>query len=835
MNIGFDLTAILGSLGKNRGIGNYTISEFRELLSQDKANHYYALNYLEEAAIEDMLGNPDNLEVEFLWCGEHHELVSRNEYREIFKNAVQAFLIKNNIDIFYITSPFDECVLPYEKEWFGNVKVVATVYDVIPYVWKKHYLAMEDIYNRYMERIEILRFADRLLVISQSVKTDLIEQLNFPEQQIDVIWGAPDKKFIKREYTSTEQKSLYEKFGIRNKFIMCTGGDDDRKNLAELIQAYGRLDKRIKNEYQLVIACRLSVQSKEKYNKIIKSSHLIGRVILTDFVSDDELIMFYNFASLMAFPSRYEGFGLPVVEAFACGIPVLTSNNSSLVEIAGDAAIVVNPFDIKDIERGLAQALTKTDLDMLVRMGTERLNMFRWPEVAKRVRVVFANLATAPEEVIRKRIAMFTPLPPIPSGISDYSVDLVTELKEYFDIDIYIDQGYWPEVDLGAGVNIYKYTEFSNYYEQYGDVVYQMGNSGFHFYMYDFIKEYPGTVVLHDFNLHGAFYDYTVHKKKDMQLYRSFLLEDYDEKTSNQYFSRLKHGNTTPKIYDVALNGEVTNYANKIIVHSDWSKERLLQKDIGRSVRKIQLCVNVLELTGNNKYRAKYGLSEDDIIIASFGQIHMTKRSLQSLNAFARLCKHHDNIKYIFAGKLDRVLEDVFFKFIKENSLQDKVIITGFITMEEFEEYIDISDVCLNLRYPYQGETSGSLVRLLAKAKPVIVNDIGSFSELPDEACVKIPDVSTLLEEDEVAAIETAMERLVEDVQYRQRVCDAARTFAATELDVKIVAKEYKRFIEQKRYSILDENLLQTIREDIIDYDVGKLRMLSHTLAYLKE
>ena len=113
----------------------------------------------------------------------------------------------------------------------------------------------------------------------------------------------------------------------------------------------------LKEQYQLVIVCKLSQEAVDGFMKLAKESGAEGRVICTNFVTDEELLIFYNLAHLTAFPSKYEGFGLPVVESWACGTPVLTSNNSSLVEVGGDGAVLVNTNDVSDITRGLVQAL----------------------------------------------------------------------------------------------------------------------------------------------------------------------------------------------------------------------------------------------------------------------------------------------------------------------------------------------------------------------------------------------------------------------------------------------------------------------------------------------
>ena len=307
----------------------------------------------------------------------------------------------------------------------------------------------------------MLRWADRLMVISQSVKDDLIKHLQFPPDIIDVIWGAADNRYKQIIIPQNTQEELFAKFDITGKYIVCIGGDDERKNLAGLIAAYGKLPNEVMEQYQLVIVCKLSTASEERYSHIIGKLELQGRVILTNFVSNEELVQLLNLAALMAFPSEYEGFGLPVIEAWACGTPVLTSNNSSLVQIAGDCCILVNPFSVEDIRRGLRTALTQTDLKAIAAKGQERLKMFQWNRVADSVLESIAKLESVNiAQESKHRIAFFSPLPPLASGIADYSYDIICVLSQYYDIDVFIDTGYSPHCILPGNVKVFTHTHY---------------------------------------------------------------------------------------------------------------------------------------------------------------------------------------------------------------------------------------------------------------------------------------------------------------------------------------------------------------------------------------
>lgn len=838
MNIAFDSTAILGPMSKNRGIGNYALSQFITMINLDKENNYFFINLFEDFKLSEFISECDNFEESYLYCGRDNFLLKEPNYENVIGDIIKNYIKKNNIDVFYITSPFESSYPLYKKEWFGNIKVVATVYDIIPYVFKDKYLTDKNTYSWYMSCIEILNWVDKCLVISKSVKDDMVKFLGFDESKISVIYGAVDNRFKKIVINENKKKEILSKFGIENRFVMCTGGDDERKNINELIIAYSRIGQDLINSYQLVIVCKLSIDSMNKYLNVINNNKLSGRVILTNFVTNDELIILYNLAHLMAFPSKYEGFGLPVVEAFACGVPVLTSNNSSLGEIAEDAAVLIDPYNTKDITRGLIESLTRIDLNELIMKGFEKLKLYQWEKVAALAIEQINSMGVINASTFqKKKIAFFTPLPPIKSGISDYSVDILNAMSEYFEIDVYIDDGYNPKCQLNYGINIYNHKQFIKNNNKYYETIYQIGNSEFHAYMWGYIKKYKGTIVLHDYNLHACIQHHALYLgENDIKLYKSFLLEDFDEEVIEEYIADLINGSSNIRINEMELNGFAVNYAKKIIVHSIEAREKLLKKDIHRNIKTINHYAKIEPLVDINEVKSKMNVDVKTIVMASFGHIQETKRAIPILKAFNRLYKDHDNVKYYFVGKLDDSIKLEFESFIKENSLQNKVIVTGYTELDEFVNYIDLTDICFNLRYPYNGETSGSLMRILAKGKCVVVNDIGSFSEIPDSCCIKLPSADKMSEESEVNMIYNVMEEIMFNNK-RNIVSKNARNFAETNLDLNKISEKYVDFINEMNVPHLNEAIILKILNDEIvplKYSKQEILKLSRTLGFSK-
>jgi len=829
MNIAFDATAILGVDSRNRGIGNYSMGQFTTMIDQDEENKYFFINFIDTFRLSDSILNKDRLQEDYFYMGKDNFLLNSKEYEEIVGDIITSYIRKNKIDIFYITSPFD-WIVRYKKEWFEDVTVVATVYDIIPYIFPKRYLTDINFKVWYMEQIEGLRWTDKLLTISQSVKDDLIHYLGFDKEKIEVIYGAVNRDFNEIVITNEEKRSLYNKYSIEDKFVLCTGGDDIRKNIGGLITAYSQLPMKLINEFQLVVVCKLSETGVEHYTNIISKNHVKGRVILTNFVPSEELVQFYNLATLMAFPSKYEGFGLPIVEAWACGTPVLTSNNSSLGEIAEGAGILVNPFDINSIRNGLTEALSGDSLDRLTILGKEKLKKYQWEVVSQKTIDILMKLKKKKNllDSARKKIAFFTPLPPIQSGIADYSFDIIAELIKYFDIDVYIDNTYKAQCELPENVNVFSHEKYENNKNLYYDTIYQMGNSEYHVYMHKYIQNYSGTLVLHDYNLHNLIRSLTVY---DLDRYKKYLCEDYSHKEVKVLLRSLSEG----PVSNMEINGYVTNYSNKIIVHSDEARKKLLRKDIGKYVKTVRHYAKIEELADTAQVKEKFNISKDTIIFGAFGHIHENKRVIPILRAFGKLCEIIKDTKFIFVGKMYSGVEKEFSKLVKELHIEDKVHVTGYIEIDEFVNYFDLMDICANLRYPYNGETSGALMRILSRGKPVIVNNIGSFKEIPDEACIKIPNVAGLSKNEEVEYIYKAFRELAENSEKLEKISKNARLYAENNLDLEIIGKQYRDVILDGRVSHLNEMIIEKIKKNHIanPYSKEELIELSNTLGYI--
>jgi glycosyltransferase involved in cell wall biosynthesis len=232
--------------------------------------------------------------------------------------------------------------------------------------------------------------ARRVLTVSEASKRDILRFCRIPAGKVTVIHNAIDDRF-RQAPPADEVDRIRERFQLHEPFVLYVGNVKPHKNLERLIEAIHHLHE---NGYDhlklLVIGSDIS-----KYATLRRAIHqynLHRYVRFLGFVPDRTLEILYRLTSVFVFPSLYEGFGLPPLEAMACGAPVVTSNTSSLPEVVGDAAVLVDPTDSRAIAEGLAHVLADPNLRAdLQRRGVERARSFSWSAGARAVRHIYAE------------------------------------------------------------------------------------------------------------------------------------------------------------------------------------------------------------------------------------------------------------------------------------------------------------------------------------------------------------------------------------------------------------------------------------------------------------
>lgn len=232
-----------------------------------------------------------------------------------------------------------------------------------------------------------IALATHVHAVSETTRQDIITLYNTPPEKVSVIFNAVESRFKPVDIS----KAILTKYHIPDApYIISVGTVQPRKNYSRLVKSLVQLCR--KHDVHLVIAGGRGWLEDEFY-ATIQQTGMTDYVHVTGFVADEDLPALYSGAICMAYPSLYEGFGIPVLEAMACGVPVLTSTTSSLPEVAGDSAILVNPYDIDAIQDGLERLISDQDLrETLSQKGLSQAQKFTWEQSARQLKRLYTQL-----------------------------------------------------------------------------------------------------------------------------------------------------------------------------------------------------------------------------------------------------------------------------------------------------------------------------------------------------------------------------------------------------------------------------------------------------------
>lgn len=368
--------------GKRTGVGQYTKRLLEKVAETDKSNTYTVFGFL-------FLGKPLHAPI-------NKSLVSYRLIRYM-PGRVYNKILKANIpmpvDLLMTTKP-DVVLFPNFVRWplaFGE-KSLIVIYD-LSYV--SHGQHAQDANRRYLTKFvpKSIKKASAIITISENSKREIMEEYGVGEDRITIINPAIDHQEY-RPRTSEEAATVRKKFNLDKPYILYTGTLEPRKNIVGILEAYAALPEEIRSAYSLVLAGGKGWQDQEIKAKLAELSHLDVRQ--TGYVADEDLPPLYTAASVFVYPTHYEGFGMPPLEAMACGTPVITSNNSSLPEVVGDAGVMIDADDTAALTANIKKVLSDPQLvETLRQNGFRQAAKFNWEESAKRLKVLIEQVAAA--------------------------------------------------------------------------------------------------------------------------------------------------------------------------------------------------------------------------------------------------------------------------------------------------------------------------------------------------------------------------------------------------------------------------------------------------------
>lgn len=652
-------------------------------------------------------------------------------------------------DVVVVTSLFegfaDEATIsvPTAPRRWSNAVVL---YDLIPLLHPHHFLQDPTMASWYRQRVEHLSRADLLLAISDASRLDSLTNLGRNADSVVNISAAIDPAFTAGSTDlQPNEAAVAIAHGLDRPFVMYTGGIDPRKNIDRLIAAYAALPHHLREAHQLAIVCAVDDVAR---TRLFEQANALGLgphdVVLTGYVSDHDLRCLYRASTAFVFPSWYEGFGLPVLEAMASGRAAIGSNCSSIPEIIGRADALFDPHDTTSISQAIERVVIDHEFRAdLERSGLERATQFSWDNTAKRALAAIEQLPPrhAAVTTARPRLAYVSPLPPIPSGISDYSAELIPELARHYDIDLIVADEASLTLDHGLPTRTVPW--FREHHAEFDRVMYHFGNSEFHQHMFDLIEEVPGVVVLHDFFLSGliAYMD-AIGAAPGFwcrSLYQSHGYSGLQALTADTT------GNGVMWTYPTNLR--VIQNSDGVIVHSQYSR-RLAEQWLGDGVGQDWALIPLLRVpfdaspAARAAARRKLGFAETDFVVCSFGMTGSTKLNHRLLTAFTTSVLAHDtSVKLLFVGEnIGGPYGHDFLASLQQLGDDTRFTCTGRVDADEFHTYLLACDLAVQLRTMSRGETSAAILDCMNAGAPLIVNANGSTADLPAGVAHMLPD-----------------------------------------------------------------------------------------------
>jgi len=364
------------------GVGTYIRNVVRTLACLDRESKYF------------LIGTPDRVAE----CGPlpaNFRAVSLTDGDNTLRGnlAFRAIVRRLKCDVVHIPHLF----------WIPRglgCPYVLTVHDLLEHMYGSRNLSsLRRTMHFYLTR-RVLRKAARVIAVSQFTRNEIEKLLAIPDARIEVVYNAIDERFLHGHATDSDRELIAQRYLVNHPFILYAGAIRPHKNVVRIIEAFSALKSELEKEQQytdlklIIIGDDLS--SHPRLRRTVVRSGVQNDVRFLGFVPIEVLRIFYDVAKVFVFPSLYEGFGLPPLEAMAHGTPVVTSNTSSLPEVVGNAALLVNPENVFEIRRGLQRALLDPALRAQMKQrGYEQAQRFSWTTSVSRILEIYREVAGA--------------------------------------------------------------------------------------------------------------------------------------------------------------------------------------------------------------------------------------------------------------------------------------------------------------------------------------------------------------------------------------------------------------------------------------------------------
>jgi len=822
VRIGIDMLGNQSPSSRKRGIGRYVRGLVSNLLVRHPQHEYFLYHHPALMGLDDT------------WPGRATiRAIAPIPGDPTLRDTACRLLMEDpdRLDVYLVPSAVEYYgdFLPPPKPLDGP-KMAVVIHDLIPAVYYEQYLRSDRVSWAYNWAIRTLRQYDLFLTNSEWTRADCLRLLGLPPDRVATIGAAGDADFFVPDRRAVPDAATTERLrelGITCPFVFYLSGDDERKNHKGLLAAFGLLPARLRETHQLVITCHFAAENEREIREAAQRLGVADRLLLTHYLPDEMTRLLYQRCAAFAFVSRYEGFGFPLLEALHCGAPVLAGRNSSQIEVVGDAGLLADVDDPHDLAAKLERLLVDRQLaESLRQRGPAQAGRFRWETTADLAVAALEGLspplggdvgvppAGKPPRRPRRssrvpkrakpRLAYFSPLLPQPSGIAEYSANLLAQLREHYMIDLYHDSCYTPNLCHQSNeFSCRDYRTFPRYQRaiHYRRILYQMGNSEYHGYIYDTLLRFPGVVALHDLFL-ASFHGWYAqrpgapadHFPRELMASDSALAAEYQ--ASPAEWEHEPGGlSAACARRGIMCNRRLLDAAPVVTVHDPWNETtiRRLHPDYRGRIHVVPHGVSPPEVSHDMRRatRSTFGLPPDALIFGCFGILSPTKCNLEAIDAFAELAAEHPSALLLFVGR--NLAEGAACAKVESLGLSNRIRFLGHVTTQSLLDLVAITDVGINLRRPpTNGETSGTLQLLMAAGAATVVSDVDTFSSYPDDVVCKVA-----WDADFAARLASTMRTLARDAPLRRRVGKRALEFIRGSRDWRVVARQYAEVIEQ--------------------------------------
>jgi glycosyltransferase involved in cell wall biosynthesis len=372
VKIGFNAQIVSGS---DAGVATYAKNLIKHLIIENKNHDIYFFGSPEYLSLTDA---PRTHLIST------SPIVNRGWKRILWEQfALPSKAKRSNIDVMFYP---DHTASVFRKH-FPNI---ITIHDLAFLAMPETFPIGKRLYKSVAVRQSIHK-ADKIIAVSHATKEECIRLLNVPKEKIKVIYNGIDSNFKKINLPDIINNTR-KQFGLSKKFILFVGTLEPRKNIIRLIKAFHQLMTAGYIDHKLVIAGKKGWLYSEIFSEVDRLS-LNDSVIFLNYITQNDLVNLYSLADMLVYPSLYEGFGFPPLEAMACELPVVASNISSMPEVLGDAALLVDPYSIDDISSAMTKILSDAELrKRLTEKGLQRAKQFSWQMFARELLKVFDEI-----------------------------------------------------------------------------------------------------------------------------------------------------------------------------------------------------------------------------------------------------------------------------------------------------------------------------------------------------------------------------------------------------------------------------------------------------------